>query len=57
MKSTHFFSSVFDLNNPVFFDKNLLFENHTNLRRHLQDKRITALEATGKIREKIKYKY
>ena len=47
------------MNNPVFFDKKLLFENHTNLKRHLlKDKRITAIKATGNIRERnVEYKY
>ena len=41
--------SVFDLNNPVFFDKNLLFENHTNLRRHLLNDKRGTMKATGYI--------
>ena len=28
--------TLFDLTNPIFFDKNILFENYSNLRRHLQ---------------------
>ena len=27
--------NLFDLNNPMFFEKNVLCENYTNLRRHL----------------------
>ena len=28
---------LFDLTNPIFFDKNILFENYSNLRKHLQN--------------------
>ena len=27
--------NLFDLNNPMFFEKNVLCENYSNLRRHL----------------------
>ena len=27
--------NLFDLNNPLFFEKNVLCENYSNLRRHL----------------------
>ena len=44
-KKTH---ELFDLKNPMFFDKNVLQEKYTNLRRHL-DRRSLSEPDDGKI--------
>ena len=47
-KKTH---ELFDLKNPMFFDKNVLQEKYTNLRRHLGTRSLSEPDDGKNIRQ------
>ena len=51
-KKTH---ELFDLKNPMFFDKNVLQEKYTNLRRHLGTRSLSEPDDGKNIRKLDKY--
>ena len=53
-KKTH---ELFDLKNPMFFDKNVLQEKYTNLRRHLGTRSLSEPDDGKNIRYLDTYNY